>query len=158
MSSLPAMWDSMRLSATGRWKASLAATARWTCAMPPTPSCSYTMYGPNSSVGEPSLTQEAYQGSRSLRPERRLRMRVVTGHGPSGPTGQRYRARADGTTVRWTRRRVATGIASCTAAGIQRTRMWKLYAWWAAVDAIGHAAASAAGPATRAYTVARRRR
>src|ERR1041384_379078 len=79
------MCDSMRLSATGRPTSECFATARWTCAIPPTPSCSYTMYGPNSSVGEPSLTPEAYQGSRSLRLQRRLRMRMVTGH-PDRPS------------------------------------------------------------------------
>src|SRR5579872_1655266 len=62
MSSLLAMCDSMRLSATGRWTSESAATARWTCAMPPIPSCSYTMYGPNRSVGEPSLTRRMVSG------------------------------------------------------------------------------------------------
>src|ERR1041384_3101940 len=61
MSSLLAMCESMRLSATGRLTSEFAATARWTCAMPPIPSCSYTMYGPNRSVGEPSLTRTSYQ-------------------------------------------------------------------------------------------------
>src|SRR3954468_15182024 len=53
----------MRLSATGRCMSEFTATARWTCAMPPIPSCSYTMYGPNRSVGEPSLTPTWYQAS-----------------------------------------------------------------------------------------------
>src|SRR3954462_12799366 len=50
---------SMRLSATCFVKPAIpVVSARCTVAMPPRPICSYTRYGPNSSVGAPTMVME----------------------------------------------------------------------------------------------------